>query len=119
MTIQFIVSADFSVVEQVGDDERDIVAAETSGDVLSIATNSGRVDRAATVNERTITMGNENLRIVSIDAIARNGVGSIGKASIPDNVDCRVVASVQVMVSNNHRAVVSWFGDAWSGVRGG
>ena len=82
LAVEVGVVADLAVVEQLGDDSRNVVGLDTSGNVLSVVT---AVD----------------IHAVGVDAGGSNLGGSRSESRVPLKGRGRVVGTVDVVVVNN------------------
>jgi hypothetical protein len=82
LAVEVGVVADFAVVEELGDDSRDVVGLDTGGNVLTVVT---AVD----------------IHAVGIDASGSNLGGSRSERRVPLEGRSRVVGTVDVVVVNN------------------
>jgi hypothetical protein len=82
LAVEVGVVANFAVVEELGNDSRDVVGLDTGGNVLTVAT---AVD----------------IHAVSIDASRSNDGGGVGEGIVPDKGRCRVVGTVDIVVSKD------------------
>ena len=86
LAVKAVVPSDLTIVEELGDDGRDIVRLYTRSNVLAIST--------ATCSD-----------VVRIDAISRDGCSSGCNASVPDDVRSGVVRAVDVVVVHSNLRV--------------
>jgi hypothetical protein len=82
LAVEVGVVANFAVVEELGDDSRDVVSLNTSGNVLTVVT---AID----------------IHAVGINASGSNLGGSRGELRVPLKGRSRVVGTVNVVVVNN------------------
>lgn len=82
LAVEVGVVADLAVVEQLGDDSRNVVGLDTSGDVLTVVTAV-------------------NIHAVGVDAGGSNLGGSSGELRVPLKGRSRVVGTVDIVVVNN------------------
>lgn len=99
LAVETVEVVDLAVVEEIGDDGRDIGGLDTSSNVLTVAT---AVD----------------VHAVGVDAGGSDGGRSAGKAVIPGQVGCRVVGTVVVVVVDDSLVISGGQGDSCAGGSG-
>ena len=115
LAVETGVPADLAVVEQIGDDSRNVVGLNTGSNILTVT--ASVCITAFLLVELFAKQDKENLHIVRIDAAVGNNLSAVHEVLAPLDIWRGVVGAVNVVVEGGFGSVVSW-GRSRSGLLG-